>query len=97
MNSTPINIFVIHKPLSLPVARDYVLQNLFLTTVALPSYLIHILPKANRVGDGIGDLLGHVLLLSNVIHHVMNLIHIPDESISYSLLKSFFVWYLVNH
>lgn len=34
------------------------------------------LTESHRIGDGIGDLLGHVLLLGNVVHHVVHLVDV---------------------
>ena len=44
------------------------------------AHLVKLLSKADRFRDGVGDLLGELLLLCDVLHQVVHLVNVPETT-----------------
>lgn len=53
------------------------------------TYLVNIGAECHGVGDGVRDLPGNILLLCDIVHHVVYLVHIPVQQIK-SCLSTYF-------
>lgn len=47
-------------------------------SVKSDAYLINIFPKAHRLGDGIRDILGELLLVRDVLDQIVHLLDVPE-------------------
>ena len=46
------------------------------------TYFVKLLSEAHGFGDGVGDLLSHLLLLCDVLHEVVHLIDVPGTTMT---------------